>query len=202
MLLDCAAAGTAAQQQRLAGGAVTRAAGRQLRGMREGVVAPAAVQKPGMDLSPESAQLHHQVGMARAYCDARRWCWDTRQAVCVATHLALASVILPLWICQWIDIYGSHQHGSMWLCRRDTMVVSASMIAFHTSTQVVGWQHDPPSSLPPEAVEAVLLWADPWLSAKVFGAGLYALICFRQVAAGEETHLIPGCVTATSRHRQ
>ena len=141
MLLDCAAAGTAAQQQRLAGGAVTRAAGRQLRGMREGVVAPAAVQKPGMDLSPESAQLHHQVGMARAYCDARRWCWDTRQAVCVATHLALASVILPLWICQWIDIYGSHQHGSMWLCRAGTMVVSAPMIAFHTHAgcRVAAW---------------------------------------------------------------
>jgi hypothetical protein len=32
----------------------------------------------------------------------------------------------------------------------------------------------------------VLLWADPWLSAKVFGAGLYALICFRQVAVGEQ----------------
>ena len=35
-----------------------------------------------------------------------------------------------------------------------------------------------------EAVEAVLLWQDPWLSARVFGAGLYALICWAQLAKG------------------
>lgn len=40
-------------------------------------------------------------------------------------------------------------------------------------------------AFPPEAVEAVLLWADPWLSARVFGGGLYSLICLRQVAVGE-----------------
>ena len=39
-------------------------------------------------------------------------------------------------------------------------------------------------AFPPEAVEAVLLWADPWLSARVFGVGLYALICLRQLASG------------------
>ena len=35
-----------------------------------------------------------------------------------------------------------------------------------------------------EAVEAVLLWQDPWLSARVFAAGLYALICWAQLAKG------------------
>lgn len=54
----------------------------------------------------------------------------------------------------------------------------------------VPWHGGGPAgnAFPPEAVEAVLLWADPWLSARVFGAGLYALICLRQVALGA----IPG----------
>ncbi len=37
---------------------------------------------------------------------------------------------------------------------------------------------------PPEAVEGVLLWADPWLSLRVFCGGLYLLIVSRQVALG------------------
>ncbi len=40
------------------------------------------------------------------------------------------------------------------------------------------------AGFPVEAVEAVLLWQDPWLSARVFGAGLYALICWAQLAKG------------------
>jgi hypothetical protein len=37
---------------------------------------------------------------------------------------------------------------------------------------------------PPEAVEAVVMWVDPWLSAKVFGGGLYLLICLHHLLAG------------------
>ena len=43
---------------------------------------------------------------------------------------------------------------------------------------------------PVEAVEAVLLWNDPWLSARVFGAGLYALICWAQLAKGSHVALL------------
>lgn len=39
-------------------------------------------------------------------------------------------------------------------------------------------------SFPPEAVEAVLLWTDPWLSLCYFGGGLYLLILCRQIALG------------------
>jgi hypothetical protein len=54
--------------------------------------------------------------------------------------------------------------------------------------QAVPWRGNAKGcgSFPPEAVEAVLLWADPWLSARIFGGGLYALICFRHVAVGEQ----------------
>ena len=33
-------------------------------------------------------------------------------------------------------------------------------------------------------VEAVLLWEDAWLSARVLCLGMYVLICFRQLAQG------------------
>ena len=56
----------------------------------------------------------------------------------------------------------------------------------HIHVAQVAGRQEPASCFPPEAVEAALLWADPWLSAKIFGAGLYALICFRQVAVGGE----------------
>lgn len=56
----------------------------------------------------------------------------------------------------------------------------------HVHVAQVAGRHEPASSFPPEAMEAVLLWANPWLSARIFGAGLYALICFRQVAVGEQ----------------
>jgi hypothetical protein len=35
-----------------------------------------------------------------------------------------------------------------------------------------------------ERVEALLLWQDPYASAKVFGAGLYILICLRHLVCG------------------
>ena len=35
-----------------------------------------------------------------------------------------------------------------------------------------------------ERVEALLLWQDPYASAKVFGGGLYILICLRHLVCG------------------
>ncbi|KAK9824585.1 hypothetical protein WJX72_011507 [[Myrmecia] bisecta] len=40
--------------------------------------------------------------------------------------------------------------------------------------------------IPVEGVEGVLLWTDPWLSAKVFGCGMYFLICMSHLVAGVE----------------
>lgn len=34
------------------------------------------------------------------------------------------------------------------------------------------------------AVENVMLWTDPWLTAKVFSLGLYVIICLRQLVSG------------------
>lgn len=34
------------------------------------------------------------------------------------------------------------------------------------------------------AVEDVLLWKEPWLTAKVLSLGLYILICLRQLVSG------------------
>ena len=42
-----------------------------------------------------------------------------------------------------------------------------------------------PLQIPVERVEALLLWQDPYVSAKVFGAGLYILICLRHLVCGE-----------------
>ena len=39
--------------------------------------------------------------------------------------------------------------------------------------------------IPVERVEGLLLWRDPYASAKVFGAGLYMLICLRHLVCGE-----------------
>ncbi len=39
--------------------------------------------------------------------------------------------------------------------------------------------------IPVERIEALLLWQDPYVSAKVFGAGLYILICLRHLVCGE-----------------
>ena len=33
-------------------------------------------------------------------------------------------------------------------------------------------------------VKAVMLWTDPWLTARVFGGVLYALVCLRQLLSG------------------
>lgn len=41
-----------------------------------------------------------------------------------------------------------------------------------------------------ERVEALLLWQDPYASAKVFGAGLYILICLRHLVCGEHSIVI------------
>ena len=38
--------------------------------------------------------------------------------------------------------------------------------------------------IPVERVEALLLWEEPYASAKVFGAGLYVLICLRHLVCG------------------
>ena len=38
--------------------------------------------------------------------------------------------------------------------------------------------------VPVERVEALLLWEEPYASAKVFGAGLYVLICLRHLVCG------------------
>ncbi|KAK9843508.1 hypothetical protein WJX81_006624 [Elliptochloris bilobata] len=43
-----------------------------------------------------------------------------------------------------------------------------------------------PAAISVEAAEALLLWHDPWASAKVFGSGLYALICLRHLVFGVE----------------
>ena len=40
------------------------------------------------------------------------------------------------------------------------------------------------TAIPVEAAEALLLWHDPWASARVFGGGLYALICLRHLVFG------------------
>lgn len=39
--------------------------------------------------------------------------------------------------------------------------------------------------IPVERIEALLLWQDPYVSAKVFGPGLYILICLRHLVCGE-----------------
>ena len=39
--------------------------------------------------------------------------------------------------------------------------------------------------IPVERVENLLLWRDPYASAKVFGAGLYILICLRHLVCGK-----------------
>ena len=41
--------------------------------------------------------------------------------------------------------------------------------------------------IPVERVEGLLLWRDPYASAKVFGAGLYMLICLRHLVCGERS---------------
>lgn len=41
-------------------------------------------------------------------------------------------------------------------------------------------------------VEAVLLWEDPVLSGKVFGIGLYALICLGHIVTGKPNSPSPG----------
>lgn len=41
-----------------------------------------------------------------------------------------------------------------------------------------------------ERVEALLLWQDPYVSAKVFGAGLYMLICLRHLVCGEASAVL------------
>ena len=33
-------------------------------------------------------------------------------------------------------------------------------------------------------VQAVMLWTNPWLTARVFGGGLYSLVCLRQLLSG------------------
>lgn len=38
--------------------------------------------------------------------------------------------------------------------------------------------------IPVERVEALLLWSDPYATAKVFGGGLYVLICLRHLVCG------------------
>ena len=38
------------------------------------------------------------------------------------------------------------------------------------------------------AVEDVLLWKEPWLTAKVLSLGLYILICLRQLVSGMRLH--------------
>lgn len=63
--------------------------------------------------------------------------------------------------------------------------------AYHLNIPQVRWAGELQcNAFPPEAVDAVLLWADLWLSARTFGGGLCALICFRQVAVGESFLLL------------
>ena len=59
------------------------------------------------------------------------------------------------------------------------------------------WRH---VQIPVERIEALLLWRDPYASAKVFGGGLYILICLRHLVCGEGpsqlqiyVHLLHGC---------
>lgn len=47
----------------------------------------------------------------------------------------------------------------------------------------------------PEGVEAVLVWQDKRSSSKVFLAGLYALICCRQLALGTPAEAHQACST-------
>ncbi|CAL8467263.1 g6799 [Coccomyxa elongata] len=42
------------------------------------------------------------------------------------------------------------------------------------------------TQIPVERVEALLLWSDPYATAKVFGGGLYVLICLRHLVCGVE----------------
>ena len=48
-----------------------------------------------------------------------------------------------------------------------------------------------PAQIPVERVEALLLWEEPYASAKVFGAGLYVLICLRHLVCGASPACIP-----------
>ncbi|CAK0787945.1 hypothetical protein CVIRNUC_011167 [Coccomyxa viridis] len=73
--------------------------------------------------------------------------------------------------------------------------------AFTRTMDMLGWgslREDPASAakgreaalmqqqIPVERVEGLLLWRDPYASAKVFGAGLYMLICLRHLVCGVE----------------
>ena len=43
------------------------------------------------------------------------------------------------------------------------------------------------ATLPPCSVadvQALMLWTNPWLTARVFGGGLYSLMCLRQLLSG------------------
>ena len=43
------------------------------------------------------------------------------------------------------------------------------------------------ATLPPCSVadvQALMLWTNPWLTARVFGGGLYSLVCLRQLLSG------------------
>jgi hypothetical protein len=66
-----------------------------------------------------------------------------------------------------------------------------------------------------ERVEALLLWSDPYATAKVFGGGLYVLICLRHLVCGaippqafrlniiiwREDHILPKvCHSQAARH--
>ena len=44
--------------------------------------------------------------------------------------------------------------------------------------------------IPVERIEALLLWQDPYVSAKVFGPGLYILICLRHLVCGEASIML------------
>ena len=53
--------------------------------------------------------------------------------------------------------------------------------------------------IPAERVEALLLWEEPYASAKVFGGGLYVLICLRHLVCGARPSLSFMNRTATLR---
>ncbi|BDA40448.1 hypothetical protein COCOBI_01-1010 [Coccomyxa sp. Obi] len=60
-----------------------------------------------------------------------------------------------------------------WGGSKDVGPASSQAIAIH-------------KQIPVERVEALLLWSDPYATAKVFGGGLYVLICLRHLVCGVE----------------
>ena len=63
----------------------------------------------------------------------------------------------------------------------------AAWSSLHPAVHVPALHLQVTATVPPCSVgdvQAVMLWTNPWLTARVFGGGLYSLVCLRQLLSG------------------